>query len=383
MNDNTSKSSNDSELSSTDEEGYSSVSRRKRMRRSSFATLPKSLPQRIAREINMIIKKLGHVDLQVLQEEEISKRTFRRVTPITNVQKFIYHMKKFIDDILRYNRVKTSRLGVPEGLLRQLFGKFAELCCYGHDGVEFCNEANQSVWENLDGIENVASQPDLRLYKCGFNNKYTGEMITVKPREEDFESNEPPRKKYKRRGRNYAGSEADTYMSAENSDVIELDLQDSVLGQHAGQLLLDLNREYINKEANYYEDDRKINMPGMIVNGTYVYITVLDMTWKHYQKLRTNKTLDENDRATIYYTHAGKVSESFDRRVPETQQHGVDLIFKRYYYFKKYNKMNLGIINLLKCSKIGAPRPNPSSIAIQAIPTHHLCPFGQIIDQAC
>lgn len=56
-----------------------------------------------------------------------------------------------------------------------------------------------------------------------------------------------------------------------NSDEIDLDLQDYVLGQHAGQLLLDLNREYINKEDKYYEDDRKINMPaGMIVNGIYV-----------------------------------------------------------------------------------------------------------------
>lgn len=61
---------------------------------------------------------------------------------------------------------------------------------------------------------------------------------------------------------------------------------------------------------------------------------MLDMTLRHYQKLRNNKTLDENDGATIYYTlsrniHNGKVSESFNRRIPETQQHGVDLIFKR------------------------------------------------------
>lgn len=93
----------------------------------------------------------------------------------------------------------------------------------------------------------------------------------VKLREEEFESNEPPKKKYRRHARRSGGSDADAYSSAENSDVIDLDLQDYVLGQHAWQLLLDLNREYINKEDKYYEDDRKINMPaGMIVNGIYV-----------------------------------------------------------------------------------------------------------------
>ncbi|CAG2203082.1 unnamed protein product [Mytilus edulis] len=184
---------------------------------------------------------------------------------------------------------------------------------------KFCNEANKSVWKNLDGIENVTSQPGLRLDKCGFNNEYTGELISVtqvKLREEEFESNEPPKKKYRRHARRSGGSDADAYSSAENSDVIDLDLQDYVLGQHAGQLLLDLNREYINKEDKYYEDDRKINMPaGMIVNGIYVYITVLDMTWRHYQKLRNNKTLDENDRATIYYTHARNILMERSRRV--------------------------------------------------------------------
>ncbi|XP_076110727.1 uncharacterized protein LOC143079346 [Mytilus galloprovincialis] len=422
MAENTSKSFKEGELSSTDQEGYSSESRRKRMRRSSLSSLPRShLPQRVSswkrhhasrigihfakqyvkgldglqphinktlnnltkeqteyvnivmeyltfnfvlkdfvgfpeeivQEIDKIIEKLSQDDLQILQEEEIkeeantgllehlkeddlpnmqredvvshvvkllaykarseiSKKAFKRVTPIIHVQKFIYHIKKFIDDIIRYNLVKKSRLGVPGGLLKQLFGKFAELCCLE---VEFCNQANQSVWENLDGIEKVTSEPDLRLYKCGFNYEYTGEMISVtevKPRDDDFDSNEPPKKKYKGSPR---GSATDIYSSAENSDTIELDLRDSVLGQHAGELLLDLHREFINKEANYYEEDRKINMLGMIVNGTYVYLTVLDMTWKHYQKLRNNKILDDNDKATIYYTHARNILQERSRRV--------------------------------------------------------------------
>ncbi|XP_063442122.1 uncharacterized protein LOC134722430 [Mytilus trossulus] len=423
MTENTSKLLKEGELSSTDEEGYSSESRRKRMRRSSLSgPLRSHLPQRVSswkrhhasrigihfakqyvqgldglqphtdktlnnltkeqteyvnivmeyltfnfvlkdfvgfpeeivREIDKIIEKLNQDDLQILQEEEIkeeaitgllenlkednlpnkedivshvvkllahkarseiSKKAFQRVTPIINVQKFIYHIKKFIDDIIRYNLVKKSRLGVPEGLLKQLFGKFAELCCLE---VEFCNQANQSVWENLDGIEKVTSEPDLRLYKCGFNNEYTGEMISVtmvtevKPSDDDFDSNEPPKKKYKWGPRESA---TDIYSSAEDSDTIELDVRDSVLGKHAGELLLDLHREFINKEANYYEEDRKINMLGMIVNGTYVYLTVLDMTWKHYQKLRNNEILDDNDKATIYYTHARNILQERSRRV--------------------------------------------------------------------
>lgn len=43
--------------------------------------------------------------------------------------------------------------------------------------------------------------------------------------------------KYRRHARRSGGSDADAYSSAENSDVIDLDLQDYVLGQHAGQLL--------------------------------------------------------------------------------------------------------------------------------------------------
>lgn len=122
---------------------------------------------------------------------------------------------------------------------------------------------------------------------------------------EDFDSNEPPKKKYKG-GPSYRESATDIYSSAENSDTIELDLRDSVLGQHAGELLLDLHREFINKEANYYEEDRKINMLGMIVNGTYVSYKVNKMIQLLFQSTFTMLT------ASNLFTHLFRVLKIFD-----------------------------------------------------------------------
>lgn len=128
-------------------------------------------------------------------------------------------------------------------------------------------------------------------------------FFQVKPRDDDFDSNEPPKKKYKGSPR---GTATDINSSAENSDTIELDLRDSVLGQHAGELLLDLHREFINKEANYYEEDRKINMLGMIVNGTYVSNKVNQMIQLLFQSTFTMLT------ASNLFTHLFRVLKIVD-----------------------------------------------------------------------
>ena len=53
-------------------------------------------------------------------------------------------------------------------------------------------------------------------------------------------------------------------------DAIELQLHDKVLGQHAGELLLDLHWKYQTDEEDKYEGEKKINMLGMIIDGTRV-----------------------------------------------------------------------------------------------------------------
>ena len=51
---------------------------------------------------------------------------------------------------------------------------------------------------------------------------------------------------------------------------IELLIHDKVLGQHAGELLLELHDKYKTDDESKYNLEKKIYMPGMIVVGTAV-----------------------------------------------------------------------------------------------------------------
>ncbi|CAG2226494.1 unnamed protein product [Mytilus edulis] len=73
-------------------------------------------------------------------------------------------------------------------------------------------------------------------------------------------------------------------------------LADKVKGQHAGELLLDLHsikKKRFSNCSEYY-------MPGMIVDGTGVSITMLVISRSHYEKIERNEPLDPEDKAQIY-----------------------------------------------------------------------------------
>ncbi|VDI82408.1 Hypothetical predicted protein [Mytilus galloprovincialis] len=80
--------------------------------------------------------------------------------------------------------------------------------------------------------------------------------------------------------------------SSENAPKIELLLNRAVLGQHAGELLLDLHK-FVTKDC----DTDKYKMTGMIVKGTMVFVTVLEISRQHYIKLAANKELKDEDKA--------------------------------------------------------------------------------------
>ncbi|XP_063396340.1 uncharacterized protein LOC134680956 [Mytilus trossulus] len=69
-----------------------------------------------------------------------------------------------------------------------------------------------------------------------------------------------------------------------------------VLGQHGGELLLDLKR--------YQESstESQLTIPGMIIDQTKVIFTVLVMSRTHLNKLKNNQLLQNDDRAVIYYS---------------------------------------------------------------------------------
>ncbi|VDI71440.1 Hypothetical predicted protein [Mytilus galloprovincialis] len=69
-----------------------------------------------------------------------------------------------------------------------------------------------------------------------------------------------------------------------------------VLGQHGGELLLDLNK---------YQGSRiesELTMLGMIIDQTKVIFTLLIMSRNHLEKLKSNQLLLNDDRAVIYYS---------------------------------------------------------------------------------
>ena len=78
----------------------------------------------------------------------------------------------------------------------------------------------------------------------------------------------------KQRGSPTSSEDSDTenslFYQHDINDTVELDIHDSALGKHAGELLLDLHQQHKDKNVNCYEDDRKLNMLGMIVNGADV-----------------------------------------------------------------------------------------------------------------
>ena len=82
----------------------------------------------------------------------------------------------------------------------------------------------------------------------------------------------PPRKKFKGSPRISSSDtgDHDSMSKIIEEEAIELQLHDRVLGQHAGELLLDLHDKYRKDEEGKYEGGKNLNIFGMIVDGTSV-----------------------------------------------------------------------------------------------------------------
>ncbi|XP_071147319.1 uncharacterized protein [Mytilus edulis] len=224
------------------------------------------------------------------------------------VEDFIYELLIFL------RRTLHPHSNVTEGMYSSLFRSFAAMChLRPRNGDEYT-----SCFKGLMGVD-VSSKPDYRLCTRHMSNVEDKDPFTVvsvvKLEKSDMDDeNELFRKRHKQSGNRCSSSsedeplrkktkrsvkmESSSSMSSEDESrslksALELDLGSAVLGQHAGQLLLDIPKiQYTT-----------IKIPGMIVKDTKVYFTLLDMSGDHYYKLCKRMTLDKDrDVATIYYS---------------------------------------------------------------------------------
>ncbi|VDI64741.1 Hypothetical predicted protein [Mytilus galloprovincialis] len=230
--------------------------------------------------------------------------------------RFITALYRLHDKIQKQRR---ARYRLNEGMFTQLVLTLGEICYL--EG-ERCSSGDESIWCNLRGCKRVISNPDCRFYKQG--HLMNDNCAPVKPttvvsihevkNAKKFEGLEHPEKKRKRKrfkrshfsteeSESCSSSGISRWLSAQLLDMskepipeIIADLNEQVLGQHAGELLLDLHE--------YGLDDHisQLTSPGLIIDGTKVYFTLLEMSKSHYEKLCKNVELDETDRAIIYYS---------------------------------------------------------------------------------
>ncbi|XP_076085606.1 uncharacterized protein LOC143056400 isoform X2 [Mytilus galloprovincialis] len=242
---------------------------------------------------------------------------------VLKLKVFVAGIKTLFEDIRDYRRKNHPF----EGFFTGFVGVFADLCCLR---VQYCNRARHVVMENLKGIKQVTSEPDLRLFRCGLNHEFSKVMVSVievKPDSyytpvapADVKPDEKRKRKFRGSPRRSGSSSENLHYRSSTSSMeplesadthdteelaIEADLHDRVLGQHAGELLLDLHNKHKRDEKQLSEDElkKKLTMSGMIVDGTRVFFTLLEISRKHYQKLKDNEALDDDDKAVIFYSN--------------------------------------------------------------------------------
>ncbi|XP_052079421.1 uncharacterized protein LOC127717701 [Mytilus californianus] len=177
-------------------------------------------------------------------------------------------------------------------LFTELVSRFAEVCL-----LMPYNHPERSCWEDFLGRPgfNLTSTPDLRFYRYGFDHsKSRSSFCVVQTNNMPKDTTEPCRKKQKKK----FDSESET-SGDDDIQYSRTSLEDRLKGRHAGALLVDLHT--IVKEKH---DDTCIeySMPGMLVDGTRVCLTMLVISKDHYEKLKVGQELTKDDAATIYYS---------------------------------------------------------------------------------
>ncbi|CAC5406384.1 unnamed protein product [Mytilus coruscus] len=236
------------------------------------------------------------------------------------VMKFTKAFKKLVQDI-ESTRIHKKAY---DGNFTKFVGTFAELCCLE---VDFSlSESDETVWENLKGIPKVISKPTIRFLNDGIGDsndddddyECDGMVVPVVQVKTNYDLTHGLswRKRRKISGHplscssNQRTSEFKKYKDKVREPThLEVRLNTMVLGQHAGELLLDLRRHCTD------EDKPKLTMPGMIVDDTKIFFTVLEISSTHYKKLKENIELEDQDKAIIYYSTPLDILLREDRNV--------------------------------------------------------------------
>ncbi|XP_071149075.1 uncharacterized protein [Mytilus edulis] len=261
-------------------------------------------------------------------EEEI-QFSFARI----KVHRFIKELRRLLEVI--EEKKKTYEVTFEANYSR-LLGTFAEMCCLE---AVLCTSVDQTVWKNLSGLQ-ITSKPDFRFYKCGILESASDVVVSGIEVKRDFEEpseqanrkkelSEPSKKKIRVCSASSSSSASSTnskirrstksrteklQIKLEEKPQIEIDLNKKILGQHAGELLLDLDRYRVSNEK-LADLSNILTMPGMILDGTKVFFTLLEMTVKHHTRLHYNQELDEDDRATVYYSRPLDILIEKDRQI--------------------------------------------------------------------
>ncbi|VDI09584.1 Hypothetical predicted protein, partial [Mytilus galloprovincialis] len=152
------------------------------------------------------------------------------------------------------------------------------------------NHPEKSYWPNFLGKQGfqVSSGPDLRFFKYGFDQVKSKISFCVVEVKRDNENTESCRKKPKL-----------DLQSSSSEDVhgVRVTREEKLKGQHAGELLLDLHRIV---EDKFSENCSEYSMPGLIIDGTRVSLSMLVISKEHYEKLKDGNVLEETDEAFIY-----------------------------------------------------------------------------------
>ncbi|XP_052101284.1 uncharacterized protein LOC127735199 [Mytilus californianus] len=220
-----------------------------------------------------------------------------------------FKVSRFLKCLHRFmNNMESLRMNYEEykGNFKHLLGSFVEMC--GLEVLE-CSDTCQSVWRNLQRTKAVVSKPDFRLYKSGLEDFLLLDDEVVVPVTEVKQSHEPLQSRSKEMNSTTNPACSDNQAKSQ----IELDFNEDILGQHAGTLLLDLDR-YCLKKTVYIDEDYVMRIPGIMFKGTQVLFTLLEMNRSHHRKLRYSEDLDdEKDMAKIYYSRPLDILVEKDR----------------------------------------------------------------------
>ncbi|XP_052073729.1 uncharacterized protein LOC127711648 [Mytilus californianus] len=100
---------------------------------------------------------------------ELEKQPEKLVT--FKVRRFIMALDRLLEDVQHAFRSFKPY----EELFTQFVAAFAELCCL--EAVK-CGKGQETTWHNLANYT-VISEPDIRFFKCGLEQRKTDSMVTV------------------------------------------------------------------------------------------------------------------------------------------------------------------------------------------------------------